>query len=79
MAKVKFIKPYEGPLPKEIAEGYKDYFIEVSKKPYLEIERGNSDIGYHTEKVKNDFKGAFIRRRARSQLYDVFVKLENYK
>ncbi len=73
---MRITKAYQGPFPKEEAEGLRDYFIEISKKPYLEIERGNCDIGYHTETIKNDFKGSFIRKRANSNLYDVMVKME---
>ena len=75
--KTKFTKVYKGPFTKEEAERFKDYFIEVSKKPFLELEYsdGNYKDGYHYVKIPNDFKGSFIRRRPHSDLYDVFVKI----
>jgi len=32
---------------------------------------------YKEEEVKNDFKGAFIRKRAKTNLYDVFIKIDD--
>lgn len=73
--KTKFIKVYKGLFTKEEAERLKDYFVEVSKKPFLEYSEGNNEDGYHYVKVQNDYKGSFIRRRPHSDLYDVFVKI----
>lgn len=74
--KIKFTKVYRGPFTKEEAERFKDYFIEVGKKPFLEYSEGNWRDGYHNINVPNDYKGSFIRRRPHSDLYDVFVKIK---
>jgi len=65
---MKTCKAYRGPFVKDEAERYRDYFINVSKEPFLE---------YKGEKLENGFKGAFIRKRAKTNLYDVFIKIDD--